>query len=135
MANDVFGGLGNLGGLGGILGGIAKSVVPKDTPEGKLLNAQRDFADLQRQESELLLEIGKAAYAQNPSAWPLPGMRAQEPGGSEVLPRVRFAACAGGPQALHILRDRPCAGYALLRRVRRKANGQWIMGNHGHVSL
>jgi hypothetical protein len=31
MANELFGGLNNLGGLGGILGGIAKSVMPKDT--------------------------------------------------------------------------------------------------------
>jgi hypothetical protein len=73
MAQDLFGGLGNLGGLGGILGGIAKSVVPKDTPEGKLLNAQSDLADLQKQETELLLEIGRAAYSQNPSAWPQDG--------------------------------------------------------------
>lgn len=73
MANDLFGGLGNLGGLGSILGGIAKSVVPKDTPEGKLLNAQSDLADLQKQESDILLEIGKAAYEQNPSAWPQDG--------------------------------------------------------------
>ena len=67
MASDLFGGLGN---LGGILGGFAKSVVPKDTPEGKLLNAQSDLSDLQKQESEILLEIGKAAYQQNPNAWP-----------------------------------------------------------------
>ena len=67
MANDLFGGLGN---LGGILGGIAKSVVPKNTPEGKLLNAQSDLEDLQKQKSEILLEIGKQAYQQNPSAWP-----------------------------------------------------------------
>ena len=67
MANDLFGGLGNLGGL---FGGIAKSVVPKDTTEGKLLNAQSDLADLQKQESEILLEIGRQAYQQNPSAWP-----------------------------------------------------------------
>ena len=70
MANDLFGGL---GGLGGILGGLAKSVVPKDTPEGKLLNAQSDFADLQKQESEILLEIGKEAYERDPSAWPQSG--------------------------------------------------------------
>jgi hypothetical protein len=70
MANDLFGGLGSLGGLGDVLGGIAKSVVPKDTPEGKLLAAQSDLSDLQKQESELLLEIGRAAYEQNPSAWP-----------------------------------------------------------------
>jgi predicted nucleic acid-binding Zn ribbon protein len=67
MANDLFGGFGN---LGDILGGLAKSVVPKDTPEGKLLNAQSELSDLQKQESEILLEIGKQAYQQNPSAWP-----------------------------------------------------------------
>jgi hypothetical protein len=66
MANDLFGGL---GGLGGLLGVLAKSVVPKDTPEGKLLNAQSELADLQKQESDILLEIGKQAYAQNPTAW------------------------------------------------------------------
>jgi hypothetical protein len=70
MANDLFGGLGSLGGLGDVLGDIAKSVVPKDTPEGKLLAAGSEVGDLQKQESELLLEIGKAAYQQNPSAWP-----------------------------------------------------------------
>jgi len=70
MANDLFSGLGNLGGLGGLLGGIAKSVVPKDTPEGKLLSLQTELSDLQKQESELLLEIGSQAYEQNPSAWP-----------------------------------------------------------------
>lgn len=68
--NDFLGGLGNLGNLGGILGGIAKSVVPKDTPEGKLLSAQSELSDLQKQEDEILLEIGKQAYRQNPSAWP-----------------------------------------------------------------
>ncbi|MDR1891993.1 MAG: zinc ribbon domain-containing protein [Oscillospiraceae bacterium] len=73
MANDLFGGLGNLGGLGGILGGIAKSVVPKDTPEGKLLNAQSEVSDLKQQESDILLEIGRQAYSQNPSAWPQDG--------------------------------------------------------------
>lgn len=72
MANDLFGGLGNLGGaLGGLMGGLAKSgLVPKDTPEGKLLSAQSAVSDLQKQESELLLEIGRQAYAQNPAGWP-----------------------------------------------------------------
>lgn len=72
MANDLFGGLGNLSGaLGGFMGGLAKSgLVPKDTPEGKLLAAQTDLADLQNQEAELLLEIGRQAYQQNPSGWP-----------------------------------------------------------------
>ncbi|MCL2503856.1 MAG: zinc ribbon domain-containing protein [Coriobacteriia bacterium] len=67
MANDLFGGLSN---LGGILGDIAKSVVPKDTSEGKLLTAQSDLADLQKQEDEILLEVGRQAYQQDPSAWP-----------------------------------------------------------------
>ncbi|MDR1431114.1 MAG: zinc ribbon domain-containing protein [Propionibacteriaceae bacterium] len=70
MANDLLGGLGSLGGLGDILGGIAKNVIPKDTPEGKLLNAQSNLSSLQKQESELLLEIGRQAYGQNPSIWP-----------------------------------------------------------------
>ncbi|MDR3345247.1 MAG: zinc ribbon domain-containing protein [Oscillospiraceae bacterium] len=69
MANDLFGGLGKLGGLGGILGGIAKSVVPQDTPEGKLLHAQSDLSDLQKQEEGLLLEIGRQAYERNPGEW------------------------------------------------------------------
>jgi len=72
MADDIFGGLGGgLGGaLGGIMGGLAKSgLVPQDTPEGQLLSAQGNLSDLQKQESDLLVEIGRAAYAQNPSAW------------------------------------------------------------------
>jgi hypothetical protein len=73
MANDLFGGLG--GGLGGMLGGLAdglakSGLVPKDTPEGKLLSAQSDVSDLMKQEADLLLEIGRQAYEQNPSAWP-----------------------------------------------------------------
>lgn len=68
MANDLFG---DLGGLGNLLGGLAKSgLVPKDTPEGQLFSAQSDLADLQQQESDLLVEIGRQAYQQNPSAWP-----------------------------------------------------------------
>jgi len=72
MGNEMFGGLGNLGGaLGGLMGGLVKSgLVPKDTPEGKLLAAQTELADFQKQESELLLEIGRLAYQRDPSAWP-----------------------------------------------------------------
>jgi hypothetical protein len=66
MANDLFGGL---GGLGGLFGGLAKSVIPKDTPEGKLLNAQSELNDLKKQETDLLLEIGRQAYESNPTAW------------------------------------------------------------------
>jgi hypothetical protein len=44
MANDLFGGLGNLDSLvGSVLVGIAKSIVSTDTPDGKLLNAQSDL--------------------------------------------------------------------------------------------
>lgn len=70
--NDLFGGLGNLGGaLGGLVGGLAKSgLVPKDTPEGKLLAAQSELSDLQKQESELLTEIGRLAYERDPATWP-----------------------------------------------------------------
>ncbi len=68
MANDLFGNLS--GTLGGIMGGLAKSgLVPKDTPEGKLLVAQTELADLQKQENEILQEIGRQAYAQNPAVW------------------------------------------------------------------
>lgn len=72
MANDLFGGFGNLGGaLGGLMGGLAKSgLVPTDTPDGKLFAAQSELADLQKQETDLLLEIGRQAYEQNPNAWP-----------------------------------------------------------------
>jgi soluble cytochrome b562 len=72
MANDLFGGLGNLGGaLGGLMGGLATSgLVPKDPPEGKLLAAQSDMGDLQAQEKALLLEIGRLAYERNASEWP-----------------------------------------------------------------
>lgn len=72
MANDLFGGLGNLGGaLEGLMGGFAKSgLVPKDTPEGMLFSAQTELSDLQKQESEILSEIGRQAYEQNPTAWP-----------------------------------------------------------------
>jgi hypothetical protein len=67
MAGDIFG---NLGGLGNLFSGIAKSVVPKDTPEGKLFAAQAELSDLQKQETEILLEIGRQVYEQNPSVWP-----------------------------------------------------------------
>ena len=70
MANDLFKGLGNLGGLGDLIGGIAQSVVPKDTPEGKLLAAQAELSDLKKQENEILLEIGQQAYTRNPNEWP-----------------------------------------------------------------
>ena len=70
MSSDLFKGLGSLGGLGNVLGNIAKSVVPQDTPEGKLLAAQSELSDLKKQESDILLEIGRQAYDRNPAEWP-----------------------------------------------------------------
>ncbi|MDR0416684.1 MAG: hypothetical protein LBH76_05105, partial [Propionibacteriaceae bacterium] len=72
MASDPFGALSGLGGaLGGLVGGLARSgLVPKDTPEGKLLGAQTELSDLRRKEAELLNEIGRQAYEANPQAWP-----------------------------------------------------------------
>ena len=73
MASDLFkglGGFGGLGGLGDVIGNIAKSVVPQDTTEGKLLSAHSELAELKKQENEILLEIGRQAYEQNPSEWP-----------------------------------------------------------------
>ena len=72
MANDLFGGLGNLGGaLGGIVSGLAKSgLTSSDDPAVKLLNAQNEVMDLQKQEAEILTEIGAQAFDQNPGQWP-----------------------------------------------------------------
>jgi hypothetical protein len=75
MANDLFSSLGKMSGLGdalgGIVGGLAKSgLVPTDTAEGKLLAAQSEVSSLQKQENEILLEIGRQAYANNPDEWP-----------------------------------------------------------------
>ena len=64
MSSDLFKGLGN------VLGSIAKSVIPQDTPEGKLLTAQSELSDLKKQESDIFLEIGRQAYDRDPSAWP-----------------------------------------------------------------
>ena len=73
MANDLFGNIGKMGGfgdaLGGLMDGIAKSgLVPKDTTEGKLLAAQSELSDLQKQENEILLEIGRQARGTVPPA-------------------------------------------------------------------
>ena len=72
MAKDLFGGFGNLSGsLGGLVSGLAKSgFVPQDDPEVKLINAQTDLTDLKNQEAEVLVDIGRQAFAQNPDAWP-----------------------------------------------------------------
>ena len=54
-----------------MVGGLANSgLVPKDTPEGKLFAAQSELSGLQKQEADILAEIGRQAYGQNPDAWP-----------------------------------------------------------------
>ena len=63
MVNDLF------GGLGGLMKGLS-SFMPQDDPAVKLMNAQSEVADLQKQEDEIFIEIGKQAYAQNTSAYP-----------------------------------------------------------------
>ena len=72
MANNLFGNFGNLGDtLGGLMSGLAKSgLAPQDDPAVKMLNAQSEVSDLKKQEAEILVEIGRQAFAQNPSAWP-----------------------------------------------------------------
>jgi len=74
MTDDAFDDFGKMGVLGdmlsGLVGGLAKSgILPKNTPEGKLLIAQSELSDLRKQEGELLMEVGRQAYQQNPSAW------------------------------------------------------------------
>ena len=71
MGNDLFGGLGNLGALGDIVSGIAKSgLAPQDDPGVKMINAQSELNELKKKEQEILIQIGNAAFSQNPSAWP-----------------------------------------------------------------
>ncbi len=55
MANDLFGGLGNL----------FKGFMPKDDPAVKLMDAQGDIDGLRRQETEIYAEVGKKAMAED----------------------------------------------------------------------
>ena len=61
---DLFGGL---GGLGDLVGGFSK-LMPQDDPNVKTFNAQKELADLQKQEADIYAEIGRKAYEQNGAA-------------------------------------------------------------------
>ena len=75
MAKDFFEDIGELGVLGDILGGMVSGLagsglVPKNSPDGRLFTAQSEMFKLKKQEAELLLEVGRQAYKQNPTAFP-----------------------------------------------------------------
>ena len=50
-----------LGGLGDLVGGLSK-FMPQDDPNVKAFNAQKELADLQKQETDIFTEIGKKIY-------------------------------------------------------------------------
>jgi hypothetical protein len=66
MASTIFGSLGNLEGL---VKGFA-GLMPQDKPETKIFNTHTEISDLKKQEAEILAEIGRAAFEQNPGEWP-----------------------------------------------------------------
>lgn len=51
-----------LGGLSGLMKGLS-GFMPQDDPDVKLMTAQSELADLQKQETELYAEIGKQVLA------------------------------------------------------------------------
>ena len=61
---DLFGGLGNMGGLGEMLGGFTK-MMPQDDPNVKAFNAQKELADLQKQEADIYAEVGRKVFEKN----------------------------------------------------------------------
>lgn len=58
--SDLLSGLNGLGGLGGLMKGLT-SIMPQDDPNTQLLKTQSEVSELQKQESDLYIEIGKAA--------------------------------------------------------------------------
>ena len=55
--------LSGLGGLGGLMKGLT-SIMPQDEPATQYLRLQGEVSDLQKQEKELYVQIGKAAVEQ-----------------------------------------------------------------------
>ena len=61
MMSDLFGGLGDL------VGGLSK-FMPQDDPGVKTFAAQKELADLQKQEADIFAEIGRKAYERDGAA-------------------------------------------------------------------
>ncbi len=57
MANDLF------GGLGGLVKGLS-GFMPQDDPNVKIMNAQTQVSELQEQEAQIYIEIGRKTVAQ-----------------------------------------------------------------------
>lgn len=63
MSNELLGGLGNLmKGLSGLM--------PQDDPDVKLMNAQSEVAELQKQETEIYAQIGRQALERGEGLFP-----------------------------------------------------------------
>lgn len=63
MANDFF------GGLGGLMKGFP-GFMPQDDPDVKLMSAQSDLSDLQKQETAIYADIGRQSLAQSQDRFP-----------------------------------------------------------------
>ena len=63
MANDLF------GGLGGLMKGLS-GFMPQDDPDVKLMRAQSDLSDLQKQETAIYADIGRQSLAQSQDRFP-----------------------------------------------------------------
>ncbi len=57
------------GGLSGLVKGLS-GFMPKDDPDVKLMLAQGELSDLQRQETEIYVQIGKQAYETEKGRFP-----------------------------------------------------------------
>ncbi len=57
------------GGLGGLMKGLS-GFMPQNDPNVKLMTAQSELSDLQRQEAELYVQIGKQALKQESGRFP-----------------------------------------------------------------
>ncbi|MCL1803810.1 MAG: zinc ribbon domain-containing protein [Eubacteriaceae bacterium] len=49
--------------------GLASNFSSKETPDGGWVKSRIELAELKRQEKELLIEIGRLSYEDNPAKW------------------------------------------------------------------